>query len=1002
MRHHAVVMPVVKVAVLVLIGAATSLLLPAISPVFALQEPTPATTNAPAVPAKPKNLFEALPNLRWDPALNGPLIIVVPQAATPTKPLKKPGDTQEPVLLPFPELKFGEYRTSDLLDYFGRRLVRLRGVTVFAPAQMVVLNTKLGKPDIYAKMQFRDKIQILEATLTPTQWRRIASANGLGIGDLQGEQRDVFTALLPNPFVYQETSTPSGAVLGTELRVQREPPLKKTVTDSQRNGIRLRIHRETRLFLPSVDTSSPFNVGYVLKESPGTTSLSLEEKFDRDPRKIYETMLSETVPSRLKAGQIDFDARALKAPVTFADAETVGELIRRIREATRLEIYVDRRLAILPVSILAAPDAQLRAGELLKALCWSVTGAVRYVHAEGSDSAPPGVFILTDDVEGLGVRWGNITDWSMATFSAESYAKRRRNRILRQQNVLDLIGFAPDETFTPTKEQEAQIEKGWGNGVTRYLGAKFPLNILPEDLQRLARQSAQETNAQRVKEATPSGRPPKLVSDEMVSVSVQLGIRLDVPDVGSIPMRLYDYGGLDSFLPEPDYSIPENATPPPAKTITLAPTLKAGGVLSVTPNNEQEAHDAVVAARQRGLRQVWIASPSESEDTTRENTDVGFQRVLAAAISTARQTGERPLEILAVARVLSVPPRKPGKETAGDNSLFALDRGLNGQSASTTMQNRLSTALLVGEDSRDLEKQSKQTRDWLLPDSPTVIKQVTARLTNLAATPGLAGIVLTDMLAPGYRSPKGSGRNFGENYTALGYTTERRIAAIKSFGCDPIDITLDRGYITNDSPGPFLIEGTAQRIGASVTRKKMAEKKQPADPAQADSLETLAEVSLSSAWGALRFRSARELLDRVYNSLTSLSEQRKTALPIYLQDFSNGVWGWFSTWDQRDKLPVFLDSQNEESYSARAERSAHLASRNNLYRHSYYPPEDPDDPTRGMDTPPPSPAEKFAADFNRLTRTGNKSWDGYVFDLRDLPVNKALEILQSVTPAGKP
>ena len=76
----------------------------------------------------------------------------------------------------------------------------------------------------------------------------------------------------------------------------------------------------------------------------------------------------------------------------------MGEIVRRIRVATRTEVYIDRRLALLPVTIRATPDAQLRAGELLKALCWSVSGAVRYFQDRAENETESGVFILTDDV----------------------------------------------------------------------------------------------------------------------------------------------------------------------------------------------------------------------------------------------------------------------------------------------------------------------------------------------------------------------------------------------------------------------------------------------------------------------------------------------------------------------------------------------------------------------------------------------------------------------------
>ncbi|MES2462401.1 MAG: hypothetical protein V4671_17595, partial [Armatimonadota bacterium] len=652
MRKHAHVLFAARAASLLCAGALSagplSVSVLAQTPQEAAAAPAVAAPTATA----PKNLFEALPNLRWDPAERGPLLIVVPQAATPTKPLPVKG--APPVTLQPPVLQAGEYRTSDLLDYYGRRMVRLRGVTVFAPAQMVVLNTNLGKPDLLYKMSIQDKIQVLQSTLTPAQWRLFSSPNGIGIGDLDREQRDVFESLLPNPFVYRVQQTVSGLEEMGDVKVKREPPAKITATDAQRSGIRLKIHRETTLFLPSKDPSSPFNIGYVPKDAIGTPVLAVDETFQRDRRTAYGVLLSDTVPSYLKRGQIDFDAASLNAPVGLADAETVGDLIDRIRIATRIEIYVDLRLARLPVYIRASPGTQLRAGELLKSLCWGVTGVMRYVSGgdgNGAGGGTSGAFILTDDLEGLGTRWGRITEWSQGASDVEYAAKRRRDRVIRRQKALELIGFAPDEPFKPTPEQTQQIEKGWSNSRTRFLGVPYPLSVLPADLQERARQSAQETNAARAKAA--SGTEPRLVSEDTVTVSVRLGMRLEVPGVGSIPFSMYSYGGLDSFLPEPEYADPLVAGQPMAKVITLSTSLKAGGVLSITAADEEEARTAVRAARARGLRQVWIASPSEREDPSVEQPDIEFQRILSAAVAEARQPGLKPLDIVAVARVLS-------------------------------------------------------------------------------------------------------------------------------------------------------------------------------------------------------------------------------------------------------------------------------------------------------------------------------------------------------------
>ncbi|MES2459205.1 MAG: hypothetical protein V4671_01385, partial [Armatimonadota bacterium] len=330
------------------------------------------------------------------------------------------------------------------------------------------------------------------------------------------------------------------------------------------------------------------------------------------------------------------------------------------------------------------------------------------------------------------------------------------------------------------------------------------------------------------------------------------------------------------------------------------------------------------------------------------------------------------------------------------------DVTVNGQSGSSALQSRLSSARFLGEDTRPLEKANELARDWLLPDAPSTAARIVSRLSKLAGTPGLAGIALTDLLAPGYRIPAGEASFFTASYSDMGYTPTRRIAAIKAFGCDPVDIVLNRGYVTSDAPGPFLIEGTAQQIGARVTHQLRAQKRGPGEKSKTDDLATLADASPLSAWNALRFRAGNDLLDRIYSTLSKATKGQPESFSLYLQNIGDTNRGWFGTWDQRDKLPLSLDYQEGENYTTRIERSARSASMITLYRHPYIPSEDPNAPFSTTDTPPLPPGEKYAVDFSRAFRQGPRSWDGFVFDLRDMTLEKALEVLQGIAPPVPP
>jgi hypothetical protein len=962
--------------------------------VFAQEEtvgvPAVASPETPVTNAAPKNLFEAIPNLRWDPAVQGTLLMVAPQIITPPKPDQQTeneddeAEVKKPLPAPIPPgLVSGVYRTPELLDYFGCRQVRLRGLTVFAPSTMVVLNTKLGKPDLYEKLGMEKRLQFLQATLTLEQWKQIGSPQGIGRGDLQGEQRELFDNLFPISFGYQIGTVGSILEESGETRVTKKPE-RRMFTAAQRSGIRLRMVRETLLFLPSANPGRPYNVGFLSKEAPGTPRLQVYEHFPRNPRAFYGQVLSETVPSRLKIGQIDFDAPALNPAVLIDGAATVGDLIDRVRAVTRVEIYADRRLARLPLIIRAVPNTPLRAGEVLKALCWGVTGAVRNVRSSDTNTAG-NVFILTDDVEGLGSRFGFVSEWSMAVSNAQYSLVERLQKTIRKRNAIGNLKLDANDAIPLSAEQAAQIEKGWDNSQSRFLGVNFPLSMLPQELQEHARQSALELNTERAKKS--DGREVQKVSDASINISVQVGLRLEVPGVGVIPTTLFMDGGLDALLPEAERVDPNKV---PAKTISLPPSLKMGGILSITPADEDEARQAIRIARQYHLKQVWVGADSNKEDASSDTNDTQFLRILAAAIREGKAEGSEPISVLAVARVLTVPPQQ---DTAVKQKLF-LDWSIKQQLPSTAVRDRLAQARVIGEDLWGYTELVKKTRDWLQPDAPGVTKRITNRLSELAAIPGLSGIVLTDILAPGYRSVPNDSYEF--SYTSLGYTPEKRIAAIRNFGCDPVDIELDRGYISYDTPGPFLFEATTQQALRKFIKKSPESQKALANAAEKGDLSAMAESNPLKAWATMRFRYAQGLVQQVYQSLAL----KKTAtFSLYLQEIGGGDSGaWFGTWDQQDKLPSELRNTPNESFAQLLERSAHAASKTVLYRQAFTPDENPSESPDPTARPPLSPAEKFAQSFNIRYERSGKTWDGYVFDLRNIPWSKAQEVLEALAP----
>ena len=100
---------------------------------------------------------------------------------------------------------------------------------------------------------------------------------------------------------------------------------------------------------------------------------------------------------------------------------------------------------------------------------------------------------------------------------------------------------------------------------------------------------------------------------------------------------------------------------------------------------------------------------------------------------------------------------------------------------------------------RDENIYGKTGREWLLPDAPEVIRFAAEKVGIMAATPGIAGIVLRDSVPPGYRGENTDeaedrvwtgeiGGQLVGTGGRLGYTLSHRRAYLQETGKDPADI----------------------------------------------------------------------------------------------------------------------------------------------------------------------------------------------------------------------
>ena len=149
-------------------------------------------------------------------------------------------------------------------------------------------------------------------------------------------------------------------------------------------------------------------------------------------------------------------------------------------------------------------------------------------------------------------------------------------------------------------------------------------------------------------------------------------------------------------------------------------------ILAVAVQNESEARLAVATAKEKGFTALWA--------------HVGLDDALP--LKTAIEAGEAEgLPVYALVR--------PLRTTGGT----------------------------------ELTVEGKRSPLYLRPDAPESRATVLPRIKQLAATPGLAGLTLTDIYPTGYQRD-------GATWDAvLGYSEAMRLACLREQGADPVDLT---------------------------------------------------------------------------------------------------------------------------------------------------------------------------------------------------------------------
>lgn len=829
---------------------------------------------------------------------------------------------------------------TQTVQTYGRILREFGGVTAAAPPTMTVLNTAPGTPNPYDGMPPGDALKLLLAGLTDSQWKTLISPVGLGLSDLTGDtQPDLFLALFPGNSLklYPRRLVDS---YGGE-----DDAHLPSLSPSDIRQAHLRLGQRVTLGMAAGSgEGSYFNAlgpspgGLVKYEIyPGTSGLA-------SPNTLFGVAVRAVIPNTPKPSDLAYDDKALQVRVNLAGVKTVGDLTQRLGVAVKKEIYADPRYETRSVTHLGLSSA--RAADLLQALALCVAGTYRKVGP---------AYVLTDDLAGEGTRQMILSRFVEAADLA------------RTQSVTDAgdglitsrgIGSLPplDSALVFSAAQKAALTEGGyyvpgGSG-----GRDVPFVSLTPEQQAFARQSVETWNTRldnmTEQEASAEDKAKLRVTlNRPVNLSVSPTLLMQTPSVsGAIMLDAYlSANGLfspsDQLRAHNDalrwkaqmaaHPPPSAYVPPPAPPLGPLLARSPRRAVLVQPKTAKEVDAVIAVMKTVGFNQLWLDVFSNGKSHLDGSPDI-----LMEAVKQTRGTG---IQVFAVLSLLHWGPDAPPA---------AWDRTLLGETSpeADAAQTRYQAIKFQGKTAEEAEKLVSPADYSVCPVAPAVQETLLALVRRVAATNGVAGIVLRDTQASGYDRPDLSvyGISGGGPF---GYATALRLAFLRRTHIDPVDLM--EAHMNG-----------AQSAGADTSLPDFDDYH----------VERLAETE----WSKFRADAGRTLLDELYAAASPVPGKRPV---IWIaQRRPTGRDDWYGLWaGSFGRLPEKPENVAYGGAQENVPAFAHTQCRADLYEMPAFA------PTR--------------SDLAYLLEGLPAGWDGFILNLSSSEGNPLAGLLP---PAAKP
>lgn len=879
----------------------------------------------------------------WDASARGPLLVVDPDRVMP------PGlriRIQDPTWtngLSMPVLPGEGATMAEVIAYYGLQPARFGTLSALVPAEMPVVNTHLGKPNLLKGVQQDAIMRLLGATLTPNQWRALGSAQGLGLDNLSSEQGELFLALLPETF-RQLAGHPLSA---GEPAV---PPVELSREDRAR--VRIRMSREIDLAFPSATRPDSWEGGG-FGHARGDPSRWVAARHMVFGQATYGAEFTQYQPNRQKRSQLRFDA--LAAPISLQPDEgsptlTVAALVQRAARSDELELYADPRVAALPVWTAGSSS---RAGDVLKALCLALCGTFRKVGP---------AYVLTEDIEPLGPRLLlQLEWWDDARAEAERIANAAA-RAVAAYGGMDAIGFSEHDLPVPADRLKALEEPDLHPYPPKpgYVPRnEFAVNQLSPSWQARIRDQVARVNQQRREMLAHMPESMRVhfgpASEDRVRISVMLNLQYVLPN-GDTVADLEFNNPTTMTHPSPYFSPQSRKDSQRPDTFNL-PAEPGDRALLLAPATPEEAAQAAREAHRRGFTQLWVRAP-----------DLAAAAIIATAVKAGKEAGVSVTPVVSpLWRPLpnSLPPEQ-------------LDCNIAGESSSAHISRRRDAPVAPG--STSPRPRFRESGDYLRADEPSAAAEVQRLVLQIAAVPGIVGLAFTGTTPSGYELDVAGPYRAADPPAGwdLGYTPRLRLACMRECGLDPADLGRCPAPAIGPAASPFR---TDQELRPYTSLG--ADGRPLPRPARAP----------TQFWNSVRAEANAGLMKELFGAVRAA----QPALPLMTGcgGGASSPWElrWIVSWERPGALAGrYLPIPLKPEYEMAREAGTHP-----MYciSHSLWsgivwlgP--------NGFEPLPDDPRHFGDLLYTALRDPSLKRWDGFVLDLSDVSVSRALELLSSL------